>query len=265
MADVDEPDLSDLSVAAHLMQNQLAAISMAAAMLQRPEFCDPGHLAVLGGIVDEGSKRLHAAIGLLERGLPGVALAELDEHTLARGGTETPRPYPVPDDDEARVAALRRYQLLDRAPMQELEVITRLAATLVGASGAVINLIDAERQWPAAAWGLDRVEVPRHDAMCNATVATGEPVAVPDASADAVYALSPWVTGLLGNVRLYVSIPLICEGTHAVGTLCVVDDRPMHLPPATLQGLSDLAGLATSVMEGRLAVLELRDLLGLGS
>jgi hypothetical protein len=254
-------DDSELAVLGHVMANQLAAVSAASSMLQRPEFAEQREM--LRGVVEAGTDRLHAALGLLQRGLPGVALAELTEQRIPKGGTTAPHVYPKPDDDEERVAALRRYQLLDQAPMRELETVARLAAGVAGAAGAVINLIDADRQWPAAAWGLERVEVPRHDAMCNTTVASRAAVFVSDASADPTYADSPWVTGVLGNVRLYVSIPLLAEEQHAVGTLCIVDEEVTQLSPDDLRCLSDLAHVAITLMEGRLATLELRRLLGL--
>ena len=70
-----------------------------------------------------------------------------------------------PHDDEARGAALHRYGILDRPPTADLEAITRLATFVAGSSIAVINLIDRDRQWQAAATGMTPGEVPRSSSM----------------------------------------------------------------------------------------------------
>ena len=52
----------------------------------------------------------------------------------------------LPFDDEERVAALRRLDLLDTEPEAEFDAVTDLAVTLTGASMAAISLL--RKLWP---------------------------------------------------------------------------------------------------------------------
>jgi diguanylate cyclase (GGDEF)-like protein len=158
---------------------------------------------------------------------------------------------PIPLDDDARVAALHRLGVLDQPPDVDLEVLTRLAVYVSGAGASVVNLIDAHRQWQAAATGLVPTESPREDSMCAHTVAEDAVVHVPDALGDARFFDNPYVTGRLGQVRMYVGIPLHDSEGYAVGSLCVVDNRVRVLSPEQLAALCDLAGQAELVLELR--------------
>lgn len=253
-------DLSDVAVVAHVLQNRLAAITGAADLLRRGGAVPDDMRDELLDIVSRAAEGIRPAIQMLQYGMPAAALLELQPGSgaLPKASSGVDRAFPVPDDDAARVEALQRFRVLDEPLLPELERITRLAASAASASGAFVNLIDADRQWAAAATGGDRVEVPRCDAMCNVTLVEKMPIVVADASTDPVFGDSPWVTGVLGEVRLYASVPLLTSGDHAIGTLCVVDDSPRTLTPEEIGALSDLASLAVAVLEARLAGLELR-------
>ncbi|MEZ5183068.1 MAG: sensor domain-containing diguanylate cyclase [Acidimicrobiales bacterium] len=149
---------------------------------------------------------------------------------------------PEPDraDDDARVASLRRYGLLDQPPRPDLEAITRLATYLTGAQAAVVNLIDRDRQWQAAVTGTDRVEVPREQAMCDRVVAEDAAIHVSDAAADPRFERNPFVDGRIGAVRMYASTPLRDPDGRVLGTLCVVDELPGELDRHQLAALDDL-------------------------
>lgn len=259
-----EGDLSDVAVLAHVLQNRLVAVTGAASLLRTAPHLPEETRAELLDVVERSAAGIGPAIELLQRGLPAAALAELTEPAapLPRRSSGESRPYPVPDDDAARVEALRRYDVLDRPEEPELARVARLAAHLAGTSVAFVNLIDGDRQWQAASNGPLRVEVPRADAMCNLTVATGRAVVVPDAADDETFASSPWVTGALGRVRLYVSVPLVAPGAHTIGTICVVDEAPGAIGPEVVAKLEDLAALGIAALEARLAARELRRLLG---
>jgi diguanylate cyclase (GGDEF)-like protein len=169
----------------------------------------------------------------------------------ARPGDSRRTPWPVPVDEEARVAALRSFGVLDQPRQADLDAAARLAAYVCGVPTAVVNLIDGDRQWQAAAFGAEPGEVPREDSMCQHTVLGTEVVHVPDASAAAVFEDNPWVTGRIANVRLYASAPLLTRDGHAIGTVCAFSEQPGALDATQLGLLRDVADQVMALFEMR--------------
>ncbi|GAB3600803.1 diguanylate cyclase [Angustibacter peucedani] len=159
--------------------------------------------------------------------------------------------YPVPPDEESRLVALERLAVLDRPRDPDLDALTRLAAYVAGTDLAVINLVDATRQWQASAFGGEPGEVDRADSMCARSILSRDITYVPDASQDVTFADNPFVTGDIDSVRLYASAPLIVSTGEVVGTLCSFDRRPGELSRTQLERLRDLADQTVRLMELR--------------
>jgi signal transduction histidine kinase len=148
-----------------------------------------------------------------------------------------------------RVAALREYGLLDRSAPPEIEAVVRVAAQLAGVPTAAVNLIDETWQCAVAPVGFAGGRTPRSASMCARRFLSGEPVHVSDARLSPEYADNPWVTGALGNVRFYASIPLTGEGGHVLGTLCLFDVVERHLDADQFTGLRDLGVVLVGLLE----------------
>lgn len=80
------------------------------------------------------------------------------------------------------------------------------------------------------------------------TVADGNPLVLEDARSDAVFMKHPVVRS--GAVAAYLGIPLMSRGGHAIGTLCVYDDKPRQWGTGHIQILSDLAQVAAERLFG---------------
>ncbi|HEX7134324.1 MAG TPA: sensor domain-containing diguanylate cyclase [Iamia sp.] len=170
---------------------------------------------------------------------------------------ETDVKAPIPADEAHRLAALHRYGIVDAPRDPDLDAITRLAAHITGCAGAVVNLIDADRQVQAAATGMEPGVTSRDDAMCAHVVAEGAPIHVADARDDPRFADNPFVTGALAEVRLYASAPLRTPDGHAIGALCVVDPEPGTLDETRLAALDDLSHQVVQLLELRRHVEDL--------
>ncbi|MEU7901455.1 ATP-binding protein [Actinoplanes sp. NPDC049118] len=154
-------------------------------------------------------------------------------------------------DERQRLAALHGYRVLDAPADDELEAVVRVAAMVAGVPTAVLNLIDENRQCQLTSTGFAGADSPRADSMCAVHFREGGFVWVADAAADPVYKDNPWVDGRLGNVRFYVSAPLVTPEGHALGALCVFDSVPRELGDEQIARLEDLARVVLALFERR--------------
>lgn len=260
-------DLDDatLSLVAHNLRGQIGvAVGASRTVRLHWDELDDQRRDELLEMAERGMLRVDDALFGITRGLPAEIIHDLqqtfDRRTPPTAGDHAVEsPFPVPDDEAERLDALRRYRVLDQPPAADLDAIVRLAAHLTGASNAVINLIDAERQWQAAAFGVERGVVRREESMCAAAVVHRETVSVADSSLDPRFSSSPFVAGPLGRIRLYAAAPLVAPAHHVVGTLCVFDEQPGALSDDQVAALEDLARVVTALFEQRALAAELRE------
>lgn len=162
----------------------------------------------------------------------------------------------LPADEAARLAALHATGLLDTAPEERFDRITRLAARLFKVPIALVSLVDANRQWLKSRQGLSVFETPRDISFCGHTILGDEPLVIADATADPRFADNPLVTGV-PHIRFYAGVPLATSAGHKLGALCLIDTRPRTLDEEARQNLVDLAAWArTEVNALRLAEVD---------
>jgi len=165
-----------------------------------------------------------------------------------------PPEFPLPEDDDARVAALRSYGILDTQPDPAYDAFATLAAAICETPIALVSLIDASRQWVKASFGLEGArETPRGVSLCSHAVASGELLEVKDALKDARFRENPNVTGDL-KLRFYAGAPLVDRDGHTLGTICAIDRRPRELSAEQRESLTSLAKVVVTFIESRKGV-----------
>ncbi len=174
---------------------------------------------------------------------------------LRSGQLPTPTHAPA-YDEEARLGALRRYGILDTAPEQAFDDLSRLASQICETPMALVTFVDRDRQWSKSAIGIDGIDTPRDIAFCPHTVRANDVVVVTDAGLDPRFAGSPLVTGPL-RVRFYAGAPVVTRDGFAVGAVCVIDRKPRELDERQLESLRALARQAGALLEHRRQVLRL--------
>ncbi len=151
-----------------------------------------------------------------------------------------------------RLAALQSLEILDTQPDVELDKLVSRAAELCNAKTALISLVDADRQWFKAKFGLTADQTPRRDAFCAHAIESSDDVfQVTDASDDSRFSGNPLVVGE-PFIRFYAGVPLLDNAGHALGTLCVLDTEPGMLSDRQRAELRKLAGLAAQRIDARL-------------
>ncbi len=159
-------------------------------------------------------------------------------------------PMPAPSE-LARLEALHSRAILDTPPEEAFDQLAQLAAQIFGVPMAVINLVDADRQWFKAVVGLPMRETERSLSFCAHWLdGRRSPVVVPDAAQHPLFAASPLVQGP-PHIRFYASAPLVTAEGLALGTLAVMDTQPRNPGPGPLQALQALARQAMDQIELR--------------
>lgn len=167
-------------------------------------------------------------------------------------------PPPVPHRQAARIAALHAYDILDTPVEAAFEDITRIAAHVCGVPIAVVNLIDAGRQWFKSEIGLGVRETPLATSICAHAILEADFLEVPDTTDDARFRGNPLVTGEPG-LRFYAGALLKSPDGHALGTVCVLDTQPRLLDEEQRRVLRGLARQVMAHLELRRALKEMRE------
>jgi PAS domain S-box-containing protein len=166
---------------------------------------------------------------------------------------------PIKVDEATRLAALRRYDILDTLPEAEFDDFTQLAAHICGTPIALISLIDSERQWFKSRRGLAASETPRDISFCGHAIHGSQVFEITNTLEDERFADNPLVTGA-PDIRFYAGAPLITPDGFGIGTLCVIDQVTHKLTPEQIAALAALGRQVVRQFELRLALVRAKEL-----
>jgi len=130
--------------------------------------------------------------------------------------------------EEFRLAALRRYNILDTPREEDFDEVVRVTSAICNAPISVINLIDQGRQWFKAEVGLGVRETPIDSSICAHAILQSELFVIPDTTQDERFCDNPLVTGD-PRLRFYAGALLETTDGFPLGTVCVLDYKPRDL------------------------------------
>lgn len=157
-----------------------------------------------------------------------------------------------------RLAAVRRYDILDSPPDGAFDRICALAARIFDVPIATVTIVDEDRIWFKACAGLDVVQIPRAPGLCASAILHDGAYVISDGLTDPRVASNELIHGELG-VRFYAAAPITTSDGHRLGTVNVIDSRPRTVTEEQMQTLRDLAAIVMDELELRLAAMrELR-------
>lgn len=158
--------------------------------------------------------------------------------------------------DPNRLAAVHATGLLDTAPEEAFDRLTRLAATLLAVPSAFVTIVDDRRAfWKSCVGAAAEVGVrenPVEASFCQYVIADDEGLCVGDAAADPRTRDNPSVS--LMGVAAYAGYPVRCPDGQVLGTLCVIDVRPRDWTARDREVLQTLADAASDEVALRIAL-----------
>nr|WP_221214517.1 sensor domain-containing diguanylate cyclase [Novosphingobium hassiacum] len=153
-------------------------------------------------------------------------------------------------DEQGRIAALHRYEVLDTPPAEPFDKITALVRDVLQVPISAVSLVDRKRQWFKSVQGLSVTETARSVSFCSHTIMDKAVLIVPDALADARFADNALVTGA-PHIRSYAGAPLQTPDGYNVGALCAIDTVAREFTSAQISILSSFASLVVDELELR--------------
>lgn len=164
---------------------------------------------------------------------------------------------PLHPEQQARLVALRGYDILDTEPDADLDDVVRVVSEVCGTPIALVSLVDENRQWFKAKSGLDVSETPIEASVCAHGILQPDLLEIGDLTKDVRTIDNPIVAGD-PNLRFYAGAALINNEGLPLGMLCVLDYKPRELTPAQRDLLTVMAKLVMQRIELKRALKQER-------
>ncbi len=155
-------------------------------------------------------------------------------------------------NEQERLAAVRRYQILDTPADGAFDRVAAIAARVLHAPIATVTVVDEDRIWFKASHGLEVDEIGRDTGLCASAICQDQPWVVEDALRDPLALNNPLVRGEL-QLRFYAAAPIITHDGYRLGTVNAIDRKPRSVTRAETETLEDLAAIVAESLELRLA------------
>lgn len=149
-----------------------------------------------------------------------------------------------------RAKALADLMVLDTPEEVTLNDLVFVAAKACAVPIALLTLLDTDRQWFKARFGLDVCETEIEHSVCQIEIDRADFLEIVDLTVDGRTKANPFVTGER-HFRAYAGAPLILRSGVVIGRLCVIDTapRPDGLSEIEKAMLRSLARLASENLE----------------
>ena len=165
-----------------------------------------------------------------------------------------------PDNEDDRLEAVKKYNLLDTLPESEFDNITSLVANICDVPVSLITLLDSDRNFLKSHHGISMSESPREISFCGHAILSEQPIfIVENANDDERFHDNPIVEDF--KVSFYAGVPLINPDGFPLGTLCVYDMKPRKISDEQKESLIILAKQVVNLFDLRLKNMMLNDTL----
>jgi PAS domain S-box-containing protein len=145
-----------------------------------------------------------------------------------------------------RLQALYDLEILGINDQKEFDDIAELARIICEKSTCLITLLTEDQQWFLSKKDIEMECTPIEYSFCSFAIKNHTQVTViSDLSKNDIFRNNPFVTGE-HRVRFYAGAPLLTAEGHALGTICVLDQKPGNLTELQIKALKILADRVVS-------------------
>lgn len=148
-------------------------------------------------------------------------LVELVDHRVSFRSQTT---YPLPDNEDDRLAALERYAVDREDVSASMDRLSELATDLFGLEAAAVGLIGEHEQWFLGTHGVELESVPREGSVCTYAILDPDVTVIEDVREDPRFDENEALRS--ADIRFYASAPVTTPDGLPIGTFCVYGDRP---------------------------------------
>jgi CheY-like chemotaxis protein/putative methionine-R-sulfoxide reductase with GAF domain len=157
--------------------------------------------------------------------------------------------YPLPDDEDARLAALGQYDLDDHDIRATLDRLTELAARHFETDIAFIGLVHEHEERFVSCYGGEIDPLERESTMCSHAIVQDDVMVVEDIREDERFKHNDALERL--DIRSYVGAPLRTPDESAIGSFCLTDDETRSYSDEDIEYIRLLADEAMEQLELR--------------
>lgn len=162
---------------------------------------------------------------------------------------------PIPKNELQRILSVYALELLDTAPEERFDQLTRAATKMFHVPISTLTLIDANREWFKSCQGLSKTQGDRAISFCGHALVEDKILVIRDTTKDERFADNPMVTGA-PYIRFYAGVPVTINGQR-VGVFCIKDTKPREFSKFDEDVLKGLAIFAQLQIKSRNLILSL--------
>lgn len=164
-------------------------------------------------------------------------------------GARTHTSYPLPPDEDERLAALAAYDLAGLTTTDSFDRLTELAARQFDTAFAFVGLVDTHEERFLSCYGAEWESIPRQETVCTYAILEADLMIVEDVAEDPRFSGNEVLPSL--DIRSYAGAQITTPNGAPIGMFCVLDDEPRGYTAEERDSLRLFASEAAEQLELR--------------
>lgn len=148
---------------------------------------------------------------------------------------------PIPENEKERLEAVHQMVILDTAPEERFDLLTKEAVVKLNVPISTVTIIDEKREWFKSCQGVNVKESDRSISFCGHAMLSSVLFIVEDTLKDPRFADNPMVINP-PYIRFYAGARLLHRKSGLpIGVFCIKDIKPRKLTLEEVNIFMDIA------------------------